>query len=76
VPGLPPLEYEHLGVDRGQLEAIVQAGGGAILESPDQLAEIVRRTETQGYLPVGLHLVACAGLVIVLQVGLRLAGRL
>jgi len=76
VPGLPPLEYGHLGVDRGQLEAIVQAGGGAILESPDQLAEIVRRTEKQGYLPVGLHLVACAGLVIVLQVGLRLAGRL
>jgi len=76
VPGLPPLEYEHLGVDRGQLEAIVQAGGGAILDSPDQLADIVRRTETQGYLPVGLHLVAGAGLVIVLQVGLRLAGRL
>jgi len=77
VPGLPPLEYGHLGVDRGQLEAIVQAGGGAILESPDQLAEIVRRTETvAGGDPVGLHLVACAGLVIVLQVGLRLAGRL
>jgi Mg-chelatase subunit ChlD len=76
VPGLPRLEYGHLGVDRGRLEAIVQAGGGAILESPDQLADIVRRTETQGYLPVGLHLVACAGLVIVLQVGLRLAGRL
>ncbi|MCX5673409.1 MAG: VWA domain-containing protein [Planctomycetota bacterium] len=76
VPGLPPLEYGHLGLDRGQLEAIVQAGGGAILDSPDQLADIVRRTETQGYLPVGLHLVAGAGLVIVLQVGLRLAGRL
>ncbi|MBE3098140.1 MAG: VWA domain-containing protein [Planctomycetes bacterium] len=76
VPGLPPLEYEHLGLDRGQLEAIVQAGGGAILDSPDQLADIVRRTETQGYLPVGLHLVAGAGLIIILQVGLRLAGRL
>jgi hypothetical protein len=76
VPGLPPLEYGNLGVDRGHLEAIVRAGGGAILESPDQLAEVVRRTETQGYLPVGLHLVAGAGLVILLQAGLRLAGRL
>jgi Mg-chelatase subunit ChlD len=76
VPGLPPLEYQHLGADRRQLEAIVQAGGGNLLDSPEALAQIVRRTEIQGYRPVGIYLVACAGVVAAAQVALRLAGRL
>ncbi|MBM4017777.1 MAG: VWA domain-containing protein [Planctomycetes bacterium] len=79
VPGLPPPEYERLGVDRAHLEAIARAGSGRLLEpaaAPDALAEIVRRAETEGYQPISIFLVAAAGAAVLLQAVLRLAGRI
>jgi hypothetical protein len=70
------MEYEALGLDRQRLEAIVRAGGGGILASPDALAEIVRQGQSRGYAPVGLYLVAAAGAVLLVQVALRMAGKL
>ena len=76
VPGLPPAEYERLGVDRGRLEQIVRAGGGSILDSPDALADAVRQMRSLGYVPVGLYFVLAAGAVLLAQVALRMAGKL
>jgi len=76
VPGLPPAEYERLGVDRDRLEQIVRAGGGSILESPDALADAVRRSRSQGYVPAGLYFVLAAGAVMLAQAALRMAGKL
>jgi len=75
-PGRPPPEFERLGVDRAKLEAIVQAGGGRILASPASLVEAVERIQVAGYRRVGLHLVWAAAAVVVLQIILRLLGRL
>jgi len=75
-PGLPPMEYEALGVDRQRLEAIVRAGGGSILTSPDGLAEVVRQMRSHGYAPVGISFVLSAGAVLLVQVALRMAGKL
>jgi Mg-chelatase subunit ChlD len=76
VPGLPPPEYAGFGVDRQRLEAIVRAGGGSILTSPDALAEVVRRMRSEGYVPVGIYFVLAAGAVLIVQVALRMAGKL
>jgi hypothetical protein len=76
VPGLPPPEYAGFGVDRQRLEAIVRAGGGSILASPDALAEVVRRMQSQGYVPVGIYFVLAAGAVLIVQVAIRMAGKL
>jgi Mg-chelatase subunit ChlD len=75
-PGLPPPEYAGFGVDRPSLEAIVRAGGGSILASPDALAEVVREMRSRGYTPVGIYLVLAAGAVMLVQVALRMAGKL
>jgi Mg-chelatase subunit ChlD len=76
VPEAPPREFERFGVDRAALEAIVRAGGGMIHTDPETLAEAVRNFETRDFLPVGVYLVWTAVAVIVIQAGLRLAGRL
>jgi len=76
VPGLPPLEYQGFGVDRERLQAIVRAGGGSILASPDALAEVVRRMRSEGYVPVGIVFVLAAGAAVLVQVALRMAGKL
>ncbi|MCX5683739.1 MAG: hypothetical protein NT049_08645, partial [Planctomycetota bacterium] len=76
VPGLPPPEYQALGVDREKLEEIVRAGGGSVLTSPDALAEVVRQMRSQGFVPVGIYFVLAAGAVILVQVALRMAGKL
>ena len=76
VPGLPPPEYQGLGVDRERLQAIVRAGGGSILASPDALAEVVRRMRSEGYVPVGIWFVLAAGAAVLVQVALRMAGKL
>jgi uncharacterized protein YegL len=76
VPGLPPREFERFGVDRRRLEALVQAGGGRIHTRPDSLAEALALLERPDFLPAGIYLVFAAGAVVVLQIGLRLAGRL
>jgi len=76
VPGLPPLEYQGFGVNRERLEQIVRAGGGSILTSPDGLAEVVRQMRSHGYAPVGISFVLAAGAVLLVQVALRMAGKL
>lgn len=76
VPGLPPVEYERLGVDRDRLEQIVRAGGGSILNSPEELADAVRQMRSRGYAPAGLWFVLAAGAVMLAQVALRMAGKL
>jgi len=75
VPGLAAREFERFGTDMASLEAITRAGGGRVLTTPDELAEIVRQTETRGYMLAGLYLVWLAGAVIVLQTILRLVGK-
>jgi len=75
-PGRPPPEFLRLGVDRAKLEAIVQAGGGRILASPASLVEAIERIQVAGYRPMGLYLVWAAAAVVVLQIILRLLGRL
>jgi Mg-chelatase subunit ChlD len=74
--GLPPLEFEHVGVDAVRLEEIVRAGGGQVLTAPAALADVVRQRETHGYEAVGIYLVWAAGAAVVAMVALRLAGRL
>ena len=76
MPRVAPREFERLGVDRLRLEEIVRAGGGQILSSPQALADIVRRRETRGYLPIGIYFVWAAGAAVGLRVVLRLTGRL
>ena len=75
-PGRPPPEFERLGVDRAKLEAIVNAGGGRIHASPASLVEAVEHIRARGYKPVGIHLLWAAAAMVVLQVVLRLLGRL
>ncbi len=75
-PGRPPREFEHLGVDRAKLAAIVKAGGGRVHTSPGSLIQAVERIRVRGYKPVGIHFVWAAAAVVVLQVILRLLGRL
>ncbi len=76
IPGLPPREFDRFGVDRHRLEAIVQAGGGGLHTRPETLAEALARIERPDFLPVGIYLVFAAGAAVVLQIALRLAGRL
>jgi Mg-chelatase subunit ChlD len=76
VPGLAPLEFDRLGVDRPHLEEIVRAGGGQILASPQALADIVHERRLRGYEPIGPYFVWAAGAVVALMVVLRLTGRL
>jgi len=76
MPGLAPPEFEQVGTDRGQLEAITRAGGGKILSTPAALAEVVRKTTGRGFAPAGVYLVLAGAAVVLLQAALRLAGRL
>jgi Mg-chelatase subunit ChlD len=76
MPGLAPREFERLGVDRVHLQEIAGAGGGQILSAPQALADLVKRRETRGYEPVGIYLVGAAGVLVLLAIALRLAGRL
>lgn len=76
VPGLPPREYEELGLDRNHLAEIIRAGGGEILTAPQALAELLRKAETRESVAVGIHLVWAAAAAVVLQAALRLAGKL
>jgi Ca-activated chloride channel homolog len=76
VPALAPLEFERFGVDLDRLAAMARAGGGAVLSSPQTLAEIVAQTESRNYVPVGVFLAGLAAVLVLLQAGLRLAGRL
>jgi len=76
MPGLAPREFDRLGVDRARLQEIAAAGGGHVLDTPQSLADIVRRRETRGYEPVGIYLVWAAGAVVVLMIALRLIGHL
>jgi len=75
-PGRPPREFRRLGVDRMRLERIVKAGGGRIHTSPASLVEAVERIQVTGYKPVGLYLIWAAAAAVILQVILRLLGRL
>ncbi len=75
-PGRVPREFERLGVDRAKLAAIVKAGGGQIHTSPGSMIEAVERIQVRGYKPVGLDFVWAAAAMAVLQVVLRLLGRL
>ena len=75
-PGRPPREFERLGVDRAKLAAIVKAGGGRVHTSPASLIQAVERIQVRGYKPVGIYFVWAAAAVVVLQVILRLFGRL
>lgn len=76
MPGLAPREFERLGVDRAHLEEIVGAGGGQVLSAPQALADLVKRRETRGHAAVGVCLVEAAGVLVLLAIALRLAGRL
>jgi len=75
VPGLPPREYERFGTDRERLEAIVQAGGGQIHQTPASLTETMKRLETRRWVPVGVYLLWSAAAVVAGLVAGRLAGR-
>jgi len=76
MPGLAPREFERLGADRVHLQEIAGAGGGQVLSAPQALADLVKRRETRGYEPVGVYLVEAAGVLVLLAIALRLAGRL
>jgi hypothetical protein len=75
LPDVAPAEFERLGVDRPRLEEIVRAGGGRILESPEAVASVAQQIAIRGYVPIGIYLIGSAAAVVLLAVGLRLAGR-
>jgi hypothetical protein len=75
VPGLPPREFETLGVDRARLEAIAATTGGQVQEDPDAFASLAARLQARETVPVGIYLVWAAGAVLLVQVALRLMGK-
>jgi Mg-chelatase subunit ChlD len=75
MPNVASYEYQRFGVDWARLEEIVKAGGGRIHTSPESLAAAVREFESRAYAPVGLYVAGAALAVIMLLVGLRLAGK-
>ncbi len=76
MPGAGPREFQHLGVDRGRLEAVARAGGGEVLASPERLAEAVRRMQVRGFEPAAAYLVWATAAAVAIQAALRLLGRL
>lgn len=75
-PGLPPAEFDALGVDRRRLEEIARAGGGRVHTSLDSVVAMLETIEQRSYRPVGWYAVwagAAAGVLLVL---LRLTGKL